>query len=108
MTEHTERGGEGHGGQATSLHEEGPARNRSTGRQMPRSRISPYHSTCEYTLPEHLERLRSRGLGPNVRSPAWNLLLRRIFGAFIRHEPLRRVHECVFGPRAEMNVDPRL
>ena len=52
----------------------------------------------EYTLPEHIERLRSRGL---ARKRA--LALREFalgiesLERFVRTEPLRRVHECVFG-----------
>ena len=65
----------------------------------------------EYTAPEHLERLRSRGLGTkrslaSVNLPwAWKPLQR-----FVEREPLRRVHECVFGVLALESepVDPRL
>jgi protein phosphatase len=65
----------------------------------------------EYTLPENLERLRSRGLA------AKQSLARREFALgvealerFVRREPLRRVHECVFGVLALESepVDPRL
>ncbi|HEU5400167.1 MAG TPA: polynucleotide kinase-phosphatase [Terriglobales bacterium] len=65
----------------------------------------------EYTLPEHLERLRSRGLGRKrslaLREFALGIeSLRR----FTEREPLRRVHECVFGVLALESepVDPRL
>jgi len=65
----------------------------------------------EYTLPEHLERLRERGLGPK-RSLALRELALGIEGLerFVRGEPLRRVHECVFGVLALESepVDPRL
>ena len=65
----------------------------------------------EYTLPENLERLRSRGL-----SVKRSLALREFalgieaLERFVRGEPLRRVHECVFGVLAlECEpVDPRL
>ena len=65
----------------------------------------------EYDLPENLERLRSRGL-----STKRSLALREFaLGAeglerFVRGEPLRRVHECVFGVLALETepVDPRL
>jgi protein phosphatase len=65
----------------------------------------------EYTSPEHLERLRSRGLGTK-RSLAlreFSLGLEAIH-RFVEREPLRRVHECVFGVLALESepVDPRL
>jgi protein phosphatase len=65
----------------------------------------------EYTLPEHLERLRSRGLSTK-RSLALREFALGIEGLerFVRKEPLRRVHECVFGVLALESepVDPRL
>jgi protein phosphatase len=65
----------------------------------------------EYTAPQHLERLRSRGL-----STKRSLALREFalgleaLHRFIEREPLRRVHECVFGVLALESepVDPRL
>lgn len=65
----------------------------------------------EYSREEHLIRLRKRGL-TNKRSMA----LREFYlgveslERFIRREPLRRVHECVFGVLAMESepVDPRL
>jgi len=65
----------------------------------------------EYTLPENLERLRNRGL-----SAKRSLALREFalgieaLDRFVRGEPLRRVHECVFGVLALESepVDPRL
>lgn len=65
----------------------------------------------EYTAPENLERLRSRGL-----SAKRSLALREFalgieaLERFVRREPLRRVHECVFGVLALESepVDPRL
>lgn len=65
----------------------------------------------EYDLPENLDRLRSRGL-----SAKRSLALREFalgieaLERFVRHEPLRRVHECVFGVLAleSQPVDPRL
>jgi protein phosphatase len=65
----------------------------------------------EYDTPHHLDRLRSRGLA------AKRALAMREFALgiealerFVRHEPLRRVHECVFGVLALESepVDPRL
>jgi len=65
----------------------------------------------EYTLPEHLERLKSRGLGTKrslaLREFALGL---EALERFVHREPLRRVHECVFGVLALESepVDPRL
>jgi protein phosphatase len=65
----------------------------------------------EYTLPEHLERLRERGLS-GKRSLALREFALGIEGLerFVQREPLRRVHECVFGVLAMESepVDPRL
>jgi len=65
----------------------------------------------EYTLPENLERLRSRGLS-GKRALALREFALGVEGLerFVRAEPLRRVHECVFGTSAlESEVlDPRL
>ncbi len=65
----------------------------------------------EYTAPENLERLRSRGLSAK-RSLALREFALGMEGLdrFIRREPLRRVHECVFGVLALESepVDPRL
>ncbi len=65
----------------------------------------------DYTVPENLSRLRSRGLG-HKRSLALGEFALGIEGLerFIRKEPLRRVHECVFGVLALESepVDPRL
>jgi protein phosphatase len=65
----------------------------------------------EYRAPEHLERLRSRGLGAKrslaLREFALGL---EALERFVRREPLRRVHKCVFGVLALESepVDPRL
>lgn len=110
-TEHTERGGEGMVVKPLRFIEKGrrgivQPGVKCRGREYLRIIYGP-----EYTLPEHLERLRSRGLG-RKRS-----LAQREFSLgveslerFIRHEPLRRVHECVFGVLALETepVDPRL
>jgi protein phosphatase len=65
----------------------------------------------EYTFPENIERLRSRGLRVK-RSLALREFALVIEGLdrFVRKEPLRRVHECVFGVLALESepVDPRL
>lgn len=65
----------------------------------------------EYTAPQHLDRLRSRGLGRKrslaLREFALGL---EALQRFVEREPLRRVHECVFGVLALESepVDPRL
>lgn len=65
----------------------------------------------EYTAPENLDRLRSRGLGAK-RSLALREFALGIeaLERFARREPLRRTHECVFGVLALESepVDPRL
>jgi protein phosphatase len=65
----------------------------------------------EYTTPENLERLRQRGLSAK-RSLALREFALGIEGLerFVQREPLRRVHECVFGVLALESepVDPRL
>lgn len=65
----------------------------------------------EYTAPENLDRLRSRGLS-RKRSLALREFALGIeaLERFVRREPLRRVHECVFGVLALESepVDPRL
>jgi hypothetical protein len=65
----------------------------------------------EYALPENLERLRARGLSTK-RSLALREFALGVEGLerFVRREPLRRVHECVFGVLALESepVDPRL
>jgi protein phosphatase len=65
----------------------------------------------EYDLPEHLDRLRQRGLGAKR-----NLALREFalgveaLERFVAKLPLRQVHECVFGVLALESepIDPRL
>lgn len=65
----------------------------------------------EYDAPEHLVRLRERGLNGKR-----NLALREFalgheaLKRFVAGEPLRRVHECVFGVLAMESepIDPRL
>lgn len=65
----------------------------------------------EYTAPANLERLRRRGLAAK-RSLALREFALGIesLERFVRREPLRRVHECVFGVLALESepVDPRL
>jgi protein phosphatase len=65
----------------------------------------------EYDAPEHLARLRERGLGGKR-----NLALREFalgheaLKRFVAREPLRRIHECVFAVLALESepIDPRL
>jgi protein phosphatase len=65
----------------------------------------------EYTEPDNLSRLRERGIGRKrslaVREFALGI---EALERFVRGEPLRRVHECVFGVLALESepVDPRL
>jgi protein phosphatase len=65
----------------------------------------------EYTRPENLDRLRQRGLALKrslaVREFALGI---EALDRFVRHEPLRRVHECCFAVLALESepVDPRL
>jgi protein phosphatase len=65
----------------------------------------------EYTAPEHLARLRQRQLGTKralaLREFALGI---EALERFVRREPLRRVHTCVFGVLALESeaVDPRL
>ncbi|MDP4027145.1 polynucleotide kinase-phosphatase [Methylobacterium sp. NEAU 140] len=65
----------------------------------------------DYDLPEHLDRLRQRGLGAKrslaIRELALGL---ESLERFVGREPLRRVHECVFGVLALESepIDPRL
>lgn len=65
----------------------------------------------EYSIPENLDRLRSRGVGAK-RSLALREFALSIeaLERFVRHEPLRAVHECVFGVLTLESepVDPRL
>jgi protein phosphatase len=65
----------------------------------------------DYTAPQNLDRLRSRGLAAK-RSLALRELALGVeaLERFVRREPLRRVHECCFGVLALESepVDPRL
>jgi protein phosphatase len=65
----------------------------------------------DYTMPEHLDRLRERGLGAKrglaIKEFALGI---EALERFVRREPLRRVHECVFAVLALESepIDPRL
>ncbi|MDF9794984.1 protein phosphatase [Catalinimonas alkaloidigena] len=65
----------------------------------------------EYTAPEHLARLKKRGLS-SKRSLAMREFALGLEGLerFVKKEPLRRIHECVFGVLALESepIDPRL
>lgn len=65
----------------------------------------------EYTAEKHMDRLKGRNLG-RKRSLALREFALGIesLERFVRKEPLRRVHECVFGVLAMESepVDPRL
>jgi protein phosphatase len=65
----------------------------------------------DYTSGENLNRLRSRGLGRKRTLSLGEFALGvEALERFVRGEPLRRVHECVFGVLALESepVDPRL
>jgi protein phosphatase len=65
----------------------------------------------DYAAEEHLTRLRNRSLGSKRSLAAREFALGiESLERFVRHEPLRRVHECVFGVLALESepVDPRL
>ena len=65
----------------------------------------------DYTLPANLERLKSRGLSGKRSLAAREFALGlEALERFVHMEPLRRVHECVFGILALESepVDPRL
>jgi polynucleotide kinase-phosphatase len=66
---------------------------------------------ADYTEPENLSRLRDRVLGRKRSLAAREFALGiEALDRFVRGEPLRRVHECVFGVLALESepVDPRL
>jgi protein phosphatase len=110
-TELTERGGEGMVVKPLEFLARGrrglvqPAL-KTRGREYLRIVYGP-----EYTEPANLERLRARGLGRKrslaIREFALGI---EALERFVRGEPLRRVHECVFGVLALESepVDPRL
>lgn len=80
--------------------------------RVPADHLRPEYTYCpEYTLPEHLERLRERGLS-GKRGLAHRGFALGIEGLerFVRGEPLRRVHGCEFAVFALESepVDTRL
>lgn len=65
----------------------------------------------EYLIQENLDRLRSRGLGAKRSLASREFALGvEALERFVRKEPLRRTHECVFGVLALESepIDPRL
>jgi protein phosphatase len=65
----------------------------------------------DYTTEDNLARLRQRGLGQKRALALGEFALGvEALERFVRREPLRRVHECVFGVLALESepVDPRL
>ncbi len=65
----------------------------------------------EYDAPEHLSRLRARGLGGKRALALREFALgHEALKRFVAREPLRRVHECVFAVLALESepIDPRL
>jgi protein phosphatase len=65
----------------------------------------------EYDAPEHLSRLRERGVGGKRTLAIREFALgHEALKRFVAREPLRRVHECVFGVLALESepIDPRL
>lgn len=65
----------------------------------------------EYFLPENLERLRSRAVGAKRSLASREFALGvEALERFVRKEPLRLIHECVFGVLALESepIDPRL
>jgi protein phosphatase len=78
---------------------------------VPRAEVSAHHLWPRVRRPEHLARLRSRGLGRKRSLAILEFLLgQEAPKRFIAREPLRRVHEAVFAALALESepVDPRL
>ena len=66
---------------------------------------------AEYTLPKNLERLKQRNLGRKRKMALQEFALGiEALERFVRREPLRKTHQCVFGVLAMESeaVDPRL
>ena len=113
----TEAGGEGMVVKPPSILMRGPESERGPGRILQpavKCRGRDYLRIIygpDYDAPENLARLRKRGLGAK-RSLALREFALGIEGLhrFVEREPLRRVHECVFGVLALESepIDPRL
>src|SRR6267154_9176 len=108
--EHTERGGEGMVVKPFRFIERGRRGIVQPGVKCRGREYLRIIYGSEYTLPVRLDRLRSRGLG-RKRSLAQREFALGVESVerVIRQEPLRRVHECVFGVLALETepVDPR-
>ncbi len=107
----TEKGGEGmvvKPLQFITLHQDEPIQPavKCRGREYLRIIYGP-----EYTLPANMQRLRKRNVN-SKRSLAMREFALGIeaLERFVQNEPLRRVHECVFGVLAleSEEIDPRL
>ncbi len=107
----TGRGGEGMVVKPLDFIVARPARPRSAGREVPRPRVPADHLRPGIHSTGKPGRLRSRRLaakrGLALREFALGI---EALERFVRREPLRRVHECVFGVLALESepVDPRL
>ena len=102
----------GHGREAARVHRHAAGgascsrRVKCRGREYLRIIYGP-----DYTAPENLERLRPRASAASGRWRSREFALGiEALERFVRREPLRRVHECVFGVLALESepVDPRL
>ena len=104
-------GRRGDGGQAARLHPAGQAGAGPARREVPGPEYLRIIYGPDYDAADNLSRLRSRGLS-HKRSLALGEFALGVEGLerFVRREPLRRVHECVFGVLALESepVDPRL
>src|ERR1019366_1514695 len=107
----TEKGGEGMVVKPSDFFTKGPKglvqpAVKCRGREYLRIIYGP-----EYLAPENLARLRKRGLARKRRLAQREFLLGlEALRRFVERQPLRKVHECVFGVLALESeaVDPRL
>ena len=101
----------GHGREAAPVHQQGT---RGYAQPAVKCRGPEYLRIIygpEYLLPGNLERLRARGVGGKRSLASREFALgMEALERFVRKEPLRRTHECVFGVLALESepVDPRL
>jgi hypothetical protein len=100
-----------HGGQATELHCRRPTRHHPASHKVQGAEYLRIIYGPEYLLAQNLERLRSRNVGAkrSVASREFALGIEAL-ERFVRKEPLRLNHECVFGVLALESdpIDPRL
>ena len=101
----------GHGRQAARLRRPRAARPGSAGAQDARPRVPAHHLRARVHRARQPRAARERGLGRkrSLASREFALGIEAL-ERFVRGEPLRRVHECVFGVLALESepVDPRL